>query len=89
MPPDDRLNIAIPADQVRWQPPPEDGYAWSVAPLKADLLKTSLSSGNLSFYQTICKEIGHSLEAVLPQTLRPQTDLDASQVRRDFPLIGL
>ncbi|CAI7621222.1 unnamed protein product [Penicillium viridicatum] len=66
----DRLRIVVAPEKVRLQPRPEDGYAWSVTSANAGLLKSSLSSGNIHLYQSICNEIGHSFEAVSPQTLR-------------------
>ncbi|CAG8938642.1 unnamed protein product [Penicillium nalgiovense] len=67
---DDRLRIVVAPEKVRLQPRPEDGYAWSVTSPNAGLLKSSLSSGNIHLYRSICNEIGHSFEAVSPQTLR-------------------
>lgn len=75
--PDKQLDIVVAPDKVRLQPQPEDRYAWSVKPEKSYLLKKSLGNNTVGFYQTICKEIGHSLKAVLPQTLQgSQTDPD-------------
>ncbi|KAF3000468.1 hypothetical protein E8E15_000819 [Penicillium rubens] len=70
----DRLGLVIAPAQVRLQPPPEDGYAWSVTEPMAFLLQSNLSSGTVGLLQTICKELGRSLEAVSPQVLQgPQS----------------
>lgn len=66
----DRLGLIVEPSKVRLQPAVEDGYAWSVTASHASLLKTCLSSGGLRFFQTICKELGRSLEAVTPETLQ-------------------
>ncbi|KAJ5039134.1 hypothetical protein NUH16_008915 [Penicillium rubens] len=66
----DRLGLVIAPAQVRLQPPPEDGYAWSVTEPMAFLLQSNLSSGTVGLLQTICKELGRSLEAVSPQVLQ-------------------
>ncbi|OQE10588.1 hypothetical protein PENFLA_c087G08100 [Penicillium flavigenum] len=65
-----RLRIVVAPEKVRLQPRPEDGYTWSITSANAGLRKSSLSSGNIHLYRSICNEIGHSLEAVSPQTLR-------------------
>lgn len=67
---DDRLGIVVEPIKVRLQPSVQDGYAWSVTASHASLLKTCLSNGGVGFYQTICKELGRSLEAVTPETLQ-------------------
>jgi hypothetical protein len=67
---DERLGLAIAPGQVRLQPLPSDGYSWSATGTSAALLKKSLSSGNLWFYQSICEELGRSLEAVPVQVLK-------------------
>jgi hypothetical protein len=64
--PDDRLGIKIDPQAVRLQPAPEDGYAWSITDSKRHLLKSCLSNGTVGLYDEICKEIGHSIEAVRP-----------------------
>ena len=66
---DDRLGLVIAPELVRLQPRPEDRYAWSVTKPNDFLLQSSLSSGTISLYQSICQALGHSLEAVTPQTL--------------------
>ncbi|KAJ6134793.1 hypothetical protein N7523_001115 [Penicillium sp. IBT 18751x] len=65
----DRLGLDIAPGLVRLQPRPEDRYAWSVTESNEFLLQSSLSSGTISLYQSICQALGHSLEAVTPQTL--------------------
>jgi len=67
---DDRLGLAVAPGMVRLQPQPEDGYSWSVTKSNAALLKSSLSTGTISLYQSICNELGRSLEAVPPQMLQ-------------------
>ncbi|KAJ5330516.1 hypothetical protein N7476_000299 [Penicillium atrosanguineum] len=64
-----RLGLVIAPGLVRLQPRPEDRYAWSVTESNDFLLQSSLSSGTISLYQSICQALGHSLEAVTPQTL--------------------
>ncbi|CAI7615153.1 unnamed protein product [Penicillium pancosmium] len=66
----DRLGVVVEPIKVRLQPSVEDGYAWSVTASHAYLLKTHLSHGGVGFFQTICKELGRSLEAVTPETLQ-------------------
>ncbi|KAJ5626382.1 hypothetical protein N7510_002691 [Penicillium lagena] len=66
----DRLGLAVAPGMVRLQPQPEDGYSWSVTKSNATLLKSSLSTGTISLYQSICNELGRSLEAVPPQMLQ-------------------
>jgi hypothetical protein len=67
---DERLGVVVEPIKVRLQPSVEDGYAWSVTASHASLLKTHLSNGGVGFFQTICKELGRSLEAVTPETLQ-------------------
>ncbi|KAJ5904731.1 uncharacterized protein N7473_001647 [Penicillium subrubescens] len=67
---DERLGLTIAPGQVRLQPLPGDGYSWSATGTSAALLKKSLSSGNIWFYQSICEELGRSLEAVPVQVLK-------------------
>lgn len=67
---DDRVGLAIGPEDVRLQPQPEDSYAWAIMEPKAALLKSSLRSGTLDLYQSICNELGHTLEAVPPQELQ-------------------
>ncbi|KAJ5244734.1 hypothetical protein N7489_004830 [Penicillium chrysogenum] len=74
----DRLRIVVAPEKVRLQPRPEDGYAWSVTSANAGLLKSSLSSGNIHLYRSICKEVGRPIEAVFPHTLgNSQSNADA------------
>lgn len=86
--PDKRLGLVVAPGEIRLKPQPEDGYAWSVTPEKAYLLDTSLSNGNVSFYQTICKEIGRSLEAVLPPHEVQQDPDDLSPVGSEYSVVG-
>ncbi|KAI1829144.1 hypothetical protein CBS147337_10036 [Penicillium roqueforti] len=79
----DRLGLVIAPAQVRLQPPPEDGYAWSVTEPMAFLLQSNLSSGTVGLLQTICKELGRSLEAVSPQVLQEQ--LNERRLPLSFP----
>ncbi|KAJ5288035.1 hypothetical protein N7478_003721 [Penicillium angulare] len=72
--PTSQLGLVVAPGEIRLKPQPKDGYAWSVTPEKAYLFDTSLGIGNVGFYQTICKKIGRSLEAVLPPQ-EVQTDL--------------
>ncbi|CAG7935238.1 unnamed protein product [Penicillium salamii] len=79
----DRLRLVVAPERVRLQPRPEDGYAWSVARTNANLLKSSLSSGSTRLYQVICRELGHSLEAVNPQSL-DTSQFDTGDLPEDF-----
>lgn len=72
---DDQLGLRIAPSQVRLQPSAEDEYAWSATESKAHLLDCSLGNGSVGLYEAICKELGRSIEAVRPETLRtPSTD---------------
>ncbi|KAJ5642502.1 hypothetical protein N7490_006502, partial [Penicillium lividum] len=86
----DRLGLVVAPAQVRLLPPPEDGYAWSVTESMAFLLKSNLSSGTVGLFQTICEELGRSVEAVSPQLLQrphssPRTEgrVAAKQINSD------
>ncbi|CAG8278537.1 unnamed protein product, partial [Penicillium olsonii] len=65
-----RLGLVVAPSQVRLQPSAGDGYAWSVTESKKSLLQSNLGSGSVGLYRSICEELGRSLEAVTPQTLR-------------------
>ncbi|KAF3021166.1 hypothetical protein E8E15_001121 [Penicillium rubens] len=83
----DRLGLLVAPGQVRLQPPPEDGYAWSFTESRASLLNSNLSSGAVGLLQTICKELGRSFEAVSPQVLQglqsgPKTEGRAAAKQR-------
>ncbi|KAJ6105192.1 hypothetical protein N7523_010279 [Penicillium sp. IBT 18751x] len=67
----ERVGLVVPPNRVRLQPSVEDGYAWSVSKSKEHLLRTNLSNGTVGIYQAIQQELGRSIEAVDPQTLRP------------------
>ncbi|KAH8430081.1 uncharacterized protein LDX57_007751 [Aspergillus melleus] len=69
-----RLGLRIDPNEVRLQPAPQDGYVWSVTDSKAHLLETPLSNGTVGLYEEICRELGHSLEAVRPAVLQADHD---------------
>ncbi|KAJ5471987.1 hypothetical protein N7539_008556, partial [Penicillium diatomitis] len=79
---DDRLGVVVDPAQVRLQPSPDDGYAWSIAEPMAFLLKSPLSSSSVKNLQIICKELGHSLEATTP-TDGFQTRTETNHTRGD------
>ncbi|KAF3004652.1 hypothetical protein E8E15_001026 [Penicillium rubens] len=47
----------------------------------AFLLKSNLSSGTVGLFQTICKELGRSLEAVSPQVLQGAQSSPTTEAR--------
>lgn len=77
----DRLGLVVAPAQVRLQPPPGYGYAWSVTESMAFLLKSNLSSGTVGLFQTIYKELGRSLEAVSPQVLQNAQSSPTTEAR--------
>lgn len=76
---DERLGLLVDPGQVRLQPSTQDGYAWSVTKSKESLLQTSLSNSTVGLYQAIREELGRSLEAVSPRTLRQGGEENGSQ----------
>lgn len=59
----------IQLQAVRLQPAPEACYSLSVTDSKANLMKTSLSSGTVDLYDIICKEIRWSITAMHPSRM--------------------
>lgn len=47
-------------------PDAQDGYRWSRRPEMERLFKKALSKLSMGDYMTLCREIGHSFEAVAP-----------------------
>ncbi|KAJ5453901.1 uncharacterized protein N7458_004857 [Penicillium daleae] len=82
----ERLGLKVPAHQVRLQPCPEDGYAWSVAEGYEYLLATNLGTGSVGKYNSIINNLGRSMEAVDPET-QPGCTIQNSNLGRNSPVL--
>lgn len=85
---DARLGLTISPGQVRLQPLLSDGYSWSATGTSTTLLKKNLSSGNIWFYQSICEELGRSIEAVPVQVSKDTAKDKAKEVCSTFSQFG-
>ena len=75
-----KLGLSIELSMIRLSPQPEDGYAWLRSADREHLFSKQLSKHSVGAYMELCREVGSSVEAILPAPSGPDTISSHSNV---------